>query len=350
MNSNIEINGRIIGPTSYPYIIAELSANHNGSIDQAFSIMEAAKKAGADAIKIQTYTADTMTIDHDGEDFQLTEGPWAGKGLYELYEWAHTPWEWHEALFEKGKQLGITVFSTPFDKTSVDFLESFNPPAYKIASFELVDTPLIEYAASKGKPLIMSTGMASRDEIMEAVLAAHRGGCKELCLLHCTSGYPTPPAEADIRTIQSLKERFGSVTGLSDHTLGTAVSVAAVALGANVIEKHFILSRDDGGPDAHFSLEPDELRQLVQDSRIAWEALGKVRDTQRKSENTQKPVRRSLYVVKDIKAGEVFTETNVRSIRPGYGLAPRYLPILLGCKATMDIPRGTALCLEHFSI
>lgn len=343
MKPKIAIAGRAIGPEHRPYVIAELSANHNGSIDKAFEIMQAAKDAGADAVKLQTYRADTITINHNGPEFLLREGAWAGMSLYQLYEEAHLPWEWHEALFEKGKELGVTVFSSPFDFTAVDFLEQFDPPAYKIASFELVDLPLIEYVASTGKPMIMSTGMAARDEVSEAVLAARRGGCKELSLLHCTSGYPTPHSEADLLSLPELARCFPGVVGLSDHTMGTTVAVAAVALGASVVEKHVTMRRSDGGPDSSFSLEPDELQTLVKDVGIAWEALGTVRKSQQDSEKTQSGLRRSIYAVQDIKGGEVLTQRNVRSIRPGNGLPPRELPVVIGCRASQDISRGTPL-------
>jgi len=343
MGAQFQIANQPIGNDYAPYVIAELSANHQGSIERAFSLLEAAKSAGADAVKLQTYTADTMTIDHDGADFQLTEGLWSGRGLYELYAWAHTPWEWHEDLFKRGQELGITVFSTPYDKSAVDFLEQFNPPAYKISSFELVDISLIEYVASTGKPMIISTGMANKDEIMEAVLVARKGGCKDLCLLHCTSGYPTPVAEMDLRTIGELGQAFDVVPGLSDHTRGTTVPIVAVALGACVLEKHLTLRRSDGGPDAAFSLEPAELEQVVQNIGIAYKAIGEIRKAPKPSESPQRSLRRSLYAVADIDAGEQFTEYNVRSIRPGFGLPPRELPAILGRTALTDIPRGTAI-------
>ncbi|MBK1725448.1 pseudaminic acid synthase [Halorhodospira neutriphila] len=343
---HFELEGRPIGSGHPPYIIAELSANHNGSLEQALAIIDAIAETGADAVKLQTYTADTMTLDSDRPDFQLTEGPWAGRSLYELYEWAHTPWEWHEALFQRGRERGLTVFSSPFDATAVDFLEDFEPAAYKIASFELVDLPLIEYAASKGRPLIMSTGMATRTEVMEAVATARRAGCEEICLLHCTSGYPTPPEEADLRTLPVLGERYGVVPGLSDHTLEMAVPVAATALGACVIEKHVTMRRADGGPDAAFSLEPEELRDLVEQTRTAWQALGCVREGPRESEATQRPLRRSLYVAKDMKAGEVFTSENVKSVRPGYGLEPKYYEALLGAYAIANIDFGSPVKIQ----
>ncbi|MBT5399195.1 pseudaminic acid synthase [bacterium] len=337
------INGRSIGSGFPPYVIAEISANHNGNLDNALSIMELAKKAGVDAIKIQTYTADTITINSNNPDFVLTEGLWAGENLYGLYNWAHTPWDWHKYIFEKGEELGITVFSSPFDPTAVDFLEQFNPPAYKVASFELVDIPLIEYIASKGRPMIMSTGMAEWNEIMEAVSAAYRGGCKDLCLLHCTSGYPTPIDESDLKTIPELFKRFDTVVGISDHSLGNIVPITAVALGACIIEKHVTLSRSIDGPDSSFSLEPDELKDLVESVKSAWDSLGRIRIDRPDSEKPQKMMRRSIYSVSDIKKGERITEKNVRSIRPGYGLPPRDLPGIIGHTARVDIPYGTAL-------
>ncbi len=342
-NTEIRIGDRLIGPDHPPYIIGELSANHNGSLEGALAIIDAIAEAGADAVKLQTYTADTMTLDSDREDFKLRDGPWAGHTLYELYQWAHTPWEWHEALFQRGRERGLHVFSSPFDRTAVDFLEPFDPPVYKIASFEIVDIPLIEYVASKGRPMIMSTGMATRVEVMEAVAAARRAGCEDLCLLHCTSGYPTPAEEADLRTLPHLAERYGVVPGLSDHTLERAVPAAAVALGACVIEKHVTLRRADGGPDSGFSLEPDELRDSVRDSRTAWQALGSVREEPRKSEATQRPLRRSLYIAQYMEAGSVLTRDNLRAVRPGYGLAPRHYQALLGKRVNTDVVAGSPM-------
>jgi len=341
--SIVSIASRKIGPGHSPYVIAELSGNHNGDINRAFEIMAAAQQAGADAVKLQTYTADTITIDHDGPGFTIEGGLWGGKKLYQLYQEAFTPWEWHKALFKKGQELGITVFSTPFDATAVDFLEELEAPAYKIASFEMVDLALIEKVAATGKPLIISTGMANADEIEEAVGAARQGGCEELILLHCVSGYPTPSEEANLRVIPVLSDRYGVPIGLSDHTQGVITAVTSVGLGATVIEKHVTLRRSDGGPDAAFSLEPHELELLCRDVKIAWASLGRADFTQTLSEQQSLIFRRSLYVVRDMEAGEFFTAENVRSIRPGYGMAPKYLSKIIGRRAVSRIERGTPL-------
>ncbi len=344
--SPVTIAGRAIGPGHPPYVIAELSGNHNGDIDRAFAIMAAAAEAGADAVKLQTYTADTITIDHDGPGFTISGGLWSGRTLHDLYREAHTPWDWHPRLFERARELGMAIFSTPFDPTAIDFLESLAAPAYKVASFEVVDTPLVRRIAATGKPMILSTGMADLDEIEAAVAAARDGGCRELIVLHCTSGYPTPPSESNLLTLPDLARRFDVVAGLSDHTPGIAVPIAAIALGAAVIEKHVTLARADGGPDAAFSLEPDELKALVAGCRIAWEALGAIDYARTESEKGNAQFRRSLYVVADIAAGETFDERNVRSIRPGYGLAPSRLDEVLGRCATCAIARGTPLSDE----
>lgn len=342
----IIIDGRKIGPDYPPYIIAELSANHNGDIDRAFAIMEEAKKAGADAIKLQTYTADTITLECDSEEFQIHGGLWDGKNLYQLYQEAQMPWEWHQPLFEKAKELGITIFSSPFDFTAVDLLEELNAPAYKIASFELVDLPLIKRVAQTGKPMIMSTGMANEEEIAEAIATAQANGCQELVVLHCVSGYPAPADQYNLRTIADMSARFNVLAGLSDHTIDNATAVAAVALGACLIEKHVTMDRNGGGPDDSFSLEPHELAALCKDAKTAWAALGKVNYERTEAEKGNVKFRRSLYVVQDIKAGEEFTTENVRSIRPGFGLAPKYLEQVIGQTAKVDIKRGSPLSFE----
>jgi N-acetylneuraminate synthase len=339
----IAIAGREIGADRPPYVIAEMSANHNGSLERALKILEAAKASGADALKLQTYRADTITIDHDAPEFMLHEGLWAGRRLYELYESAAMPWEWHEPLFQRGRELGIAVFSSPFDPSAVDLLQKLDAPAFKVASLEMADLPLIRRMAATGKPLIMSTGASEIGEIAEAVAAARGAGCKQLVLLQCTSGYPTPPADSNLRTIPHLAQAFDCLVGLSDHTIGTAVPVAAVAMGACVIEKHFTLARADGGVDSAFSLEPADLKRLTEDCRIAWEALGQVKYAVAASENAIRPLRRSLYVVQDVAAGEAFTEQNVRSIRPGLGLAPKHLPDVIGQAASRALKRGTPL-------
>lgn len=341
------IDNRPIGPGNSPYVIAEMSANHNQDIDKAFRIIAQAKQAGADAVKLQTYRADTITLESDLPDFQITDGLWAGRSLYELYEWASTPWEWHEALFAYGKQLGITIFSTPFDNSAVDLLEDLNAPAYKIASFEAVDLALIEYVARTGKPMIISTGMADAEEIEEAVAAARAGGCDQLALLHCVSGYPAPAADYNLLTIPDMIKRYNLVTGLSDHTLDNATAVASIALGASIVEKHVTLDRDDGGPDDAFSLEPEELKALCRDVKTAWEALGGVDYGFKSSERGNIKFRRSLYFVKDMKAGEIIDADAVRSVRPGFGLSPKHLSSLLGRKLKSDVARGVAVSWEH---
>lgn len=343
---NIAINGREIGPNNPPYIIAELSANHNGNIERAFETIKAAHEHGAHAIKIQTYTADTMTIDCDKEEFMIRGGLWDGYKLYDLYKWAETPFEWHKAIFDYAASIGITIFSTPFDETAVDLLESLNVPAYKIASFEATDLPLIRYVASKGKPMIMSTGMCSEDEIAEAVDAARSAGCKDLVLLHCISSYPAPIDQANLRQMPNLAARFGSLPGLSDHTLGTTVAVAAVALGACVIEKHFTLSRQDKGPDSEFSIEPEELKRLCQDTLDAWSALGRAGFERQQAEESSKRFRRSIYFVRDVKAGQKITTADIRRIRPGYGLPPKHFDELLDRTVRENVTRGTAVQWE----
>ena len=342
----IHIAGRPIGPDHPPYVIAEMSGNHNGDIGRALALIDAAHAAGADAVKLQTYTADTITLDHDGPGFTVEGGLWHGRRLHDLYQEAHTPWDWHPRLFQRARDLGITAFSSPFDPTAVAFLQSLNVPAYKVASFELVDTPLIGMMAATGRPLIMSTGLASPADIAEAVAAARAAGGSEIVLLHCTSGYPTPPSQMHLRTLQHLGAAHGTLVGLSDHSMGTAVSVAAVALGACVIEKHFTLARADGGPDAAFSLEPDELARLTADCRSAWEALGSVHYAEVEAEAASRDHRRSLYVVADVAGGEALTAANVRSIRPGFGLPPKHLGEVLGRPAARDLKRGEPLAWD----
>lgn len=343
---SINIDGRSIGFGSTPYIIAELSANHNGNINNAKKIIEVAKKSGADAIKLQTYRPDTITLDSDLPDFQIKEGLWKGRTLYELYEWAHTPWEWHPQLFEYASNLGITIFSSPFDTTAVDFLENLNAPAYKIASFEAVDLSLIKYVASTRKPMIISTGMADASEIDEAIEAAREGGCKELAVLHCVSGYPAPASDYNLRTIIDMIERYGLVTGLSDHTIDNTTAIASVALGASIIEKHVTLDRSGGGPDDSFSLEPEDLAALCRDTRAAWQALGKVDYGRKSSELGNVQFRRSLYFVKNLKAGDIIAEDAVRSVRPGYGLPPKMLKAVIGKRIICDIEVNTPVELR----
>ncbi|WP_233880372.1 pseudaminic acid synthase [Paraburkholderia flagellata] len=339
----VEIDGRTIGADCPPYIVAELSANHNGSLDTAFAIVEAAKHAGADAVKLQSYRPDTITIDSDRPEFQIQGGLWHGKSLYELYQWAHMPWEWHKPLFDRALSLGITIFSSPFDRTAVDLLEDLNAPAYKIASFEAVDLPLIRYAASTRKPMIISTGMADESEIGEAIAAARDAGCTQLVVLHCVSAYPAPAEEYNLRTIADLADRFGVVGGLSDHTLDNTTAIASIGCGAALIEKHVTLDRSAGGPDDSFSLEPRDLESLVRNARTAWAALGRVSYERKESEKGNVQFRRSLYAVRPIRKGELFTLENVRSIRPGLGLAPKYLDAILGKASNVDLDAGTPI-------
>lgn len=347
MSSELSISGRKIGPAHAPYVIAEMSANHNGDLQAALRIIEEAKKAGADALKMQTYRPDTITLKSELPDFQITDGLWAGRTLYDLYEWAHTPWDWHKPLFAHAREVGITIFSSPFDTTAIDLLEDLNAPAYKIASFEAVDLPLIKYAASTGKPMIISTGLADAEEIAEAIAAAREGGCTELAILHCVSGYPAPAADYNLRTIPDMMDRFGVVTGLSDHTLDNTTAIASVALGASIIEKHFTLNRNGGGPDDSFSLEPAEMAALCTGARTAWEALGAVDYGRKSSEQGNVKFRRSLYFVKDMKAGEVITADAVRSVRPGFGLAPKYLEKIIGRILVHDANKTTPVSWKH---
>jgi len=337
------IAGRAIGPDHPPFVICELSGNHNGSLERALLMLDAAAATGADAIKLQTYTADTITLDDDGPDFLIEGGLWAGRRLHELYAEAHTPYAWHAALFARARELGVILFSTPFDETAVELLEGLDAPAYKIASFEAVDLPLIRRVARAGKPMIISTGLASLDEMAEALAAAREGGCQDVALLHCVSSYPAPVEEANVRSVPDLARRFDVVTGLSDHTPGSAASVAAVALGACIIEKHFTLARSDGGPDAAFSLEPAEFKALVSDCHAAWAALGSPNYSTLGSEAAAAGHRRSLYVVADVAGGEAITAANVRSIRPGHGLAPKHLPEVIGRRAARALKRGERL-------
>ena len=341
MNKSITINGRSVGTEYLPYVIAEMSANHNGDIANAYKIIDMAKATGADAIKMQTYTADTLTIDSDLPDFQLTEGLWAGRTLYQLYQEAFTPWDWHKPLFEYARKIGMTMFSSPFDTTAVDLLEELNSPAYKIASFEAIDLPLIKYVASTGKPMIISTGMADADEIQEAIDAARDGGCKELAILHCVSGYPAPSEDYNLRTLLDMQQRYGLVTGLSDHTLDNTTAITSVALGASIIEKHVTLDRNGGGPDDSFSLESAELEALCSGAKTAWQALGKIDYGRKSSELENVKFRRSLYFIKEMKTGDVITSDAVRSIRPGYGLAPKHLEAIIGKRITHDVNLGT---------
>lgn len=320
MKPFITIDGRKIGPDFPPYIIAELSANHNGDINRAFEIMEVAKSSGADAIKLQTYTHDTITMDCDTEEFMIRGGLWDGQSLYQLYRNAHMPWEWHKPLFERAKKLGITIFSSPFDFTAVELLEGLDAPAYKIASFEIIDLPLIARVAKTGKPMIISTGMANKEEIHEAINTARNNGCKEIVVLQCVSGYPAPSEQYNLKTIPDIAKSFDVLSGLSDHTIDNATAVASVALGACLIEKHVTMDRNGGGADDSFSLEPLELAQLCKDTKTAWSALGQVNYERTEAEKGNVKFRRSLYIVQDIQKGELFTADNVRSIRPGYGL------------------------------
>jgi N-acetylneuraminate synthase len=344
----ITIAGKNIGQDHPPFVIAEMSGNHNHSLERALEIVESAARSGAHALKIQTYTPDTMTVDIDEREFHISDPDslWAGASLYDLYKLAQTPWEWHRPIFDRARQLGLVVFSTPFDATAVDFLEDLGTPCYKIASFENTDLPLIRRVASTGKPLIISTGMATLAELDETVRAAREAGCKDLILLKCTSTYPSTPENTNIRTLPHLREWAGCEVGLSDHTMGTGVSVAAVALGATVIEKHFTLCRADGGVDSAFSMEPAELSQLVTETENAWRSLGRISYGPTANEVKSLRYRRSLYVVQDIKAGDRLTAGNTRAIRPGLGLPPKFLEMALGKTVNRDVKRGTPLGWE----
>lgn len=341
MNAHINIDGRKIGTDYAPYIIAEMSANHNGNIENAFKIIEQAKRCGADAVKLQTYTADTITLNSRTPEFMIRGTLWDGQSLHELYQKAHMPWDWHKPLFDFAREQGITIFSSPFDFSAVDLLESLNAPAYKIASFEMVDLPLIRYVAQTGKPMIISTGMADADEIAEAVATAKSAGCRELVVLHCVSGYPAPAADYNLRTLPDMAARFDTLVGLSDHTLDNTTAVASVVLGACVIEKHFTLDRNGGGADDSFSLEPDGLQALCRDSKTAWQALGRVHYGLKSSEQGNVQFRRSLYFVKDMQKGDTIDETCIRSVRPGFGIAPKHFDELIGKRLTRNVQVNT---------
>jgi N-acetylneuraminate synthase len=342
----MKIAGRPIGPGHAPYVICELSANHNGSLDQALRLIDAAAATGTDAIKIQTYRPDTITLDAATEDFMIRGGLWDGRRLYDLYAEAQTPWDWHAELFDRARARGVTMFSSPFDNTAVDLLEDLNAPAYKVASFECVDLPLIRYIAATGKPMIISTGMADAEEIAEAVDAARDGGCRDLALLHCVSGYPAPASDYNLATIPDMMTRFGVPVGLSDHTLDNTTAIASVALGASIIEKHFTLDRSGGGPDDSFSLEPAEFAALCAAARTAWEAVGQVDYGRKSSEQGNVKFRRSLYFVRDLKAGDVVGPDDVRSVRPGYGAAPKHLDRVLGKRVKSDVAAATPVKLD----
>jgi N-acetylneuraminate synthase len=345
MDNSIKIGERFVGKHQAPFIIAEMSGNHNQSLDRALEIVEAAAKTGAHALKIQTYTPDTMTLDLDEREFHISDpnSLWAGTSLYKLYGEAYTPWEWHKPIFDRARELNIIPFSTPFDATAVDFLEDLDVPCYKIASFENTDLPLIRRVAATGKPLIISTGMATVAELDETVRAAHDAGCKDLILLKCTSTYPATAENTNILTIPHLRELFGCEVGLSDHTMGVGVSLASVALGATVIEKHFTLNRADGGVDSSFSMEPAEMTQLVMEAERAWQAMGQVTYGPTKAEQSSLIFRRSLYVVKDMQPGDRLNDENLRAIRPGYGLGPKYMELVLGKRVNTAVRKGTPL-------
>lgn len=346
MSSSIEINGRSIGPDFPPYIIAELSANHNGRIENALKIIEVAKEAGADAVKLQTYRADSITLDSDDEAFRIRGGLWDGKSLFQLYKEAQMPWEWHDVLFEHARKVGITIFSSPFDHSAVDLLAALNAPAYKIASFEAVDIPLIRYAAKQGKPLIISTGMADSSEIEEALSAARGAGAQEIVLLHCVSGYPAPAEDYNLRTITDMAARYDVIVGLSDHTLDIATAIASVALGASVIEKHVTLDRNGGGADDSFSLEPHELKQLCDGCKTAWSSLGSVDYERKPSEKGNVKFRRSLYFVRALDRGQIITADDIRSVRPGFGAAPKYYDFVIGKRVSVSVSRNTPVDLS----
>jgi N-acetylneuraminate synthase len=344
----MKINNTSIGENYPPYIVAEMSANHNGNIESAFDIIRKAKENGANAVKIQTYRPDTITIKSNKDDFMIKNGLWKGKSLYDLYKWAHTPWEWHKDLYDFANKVDITIFSSPFDKTAVDLLEDLNTPAYKIASFEIIDIPLIRYVASTKKPMIISTGMANIAEINEAVEAAKESGCSQLALLHCVSGYPAPASDYNLRTVSDIINRFKLTTGISDHTLNNVTAITSIALGVSIIEKHFTLDRGAGGPDDIFSIEPNELKELCNNAYTAWTSLGDINYSRKDSELENLKFRRSLYFIKDLKKGEVISEENTKSIRPGYGLKPKFFDKIYGKPVNCDISRGTPVKKEFF--
>ena len=344
----MKIADRRIGPDQPPYVIAELSANHNGSFEKAIEMIDAAHATGADAIKIQTYTPDTITLDSTADDFLIKGGLWDGRTLYDLYAEAHTPWDWHAPMFAHARALGITMFSSPFDPTAVDLLEDLGAPAYKVASFEAIDLPLIRYIASTGKPMIISTGMADETEIGHAVQAAKDGGCRELAILHCVSGYPAPAADYNLRTIADMVQRFDLVTGLSDHTLDNTTAITSIAMGASIIEKHFTLDRTGGGPDDSFSLEPAEFTALCTGAKTAWAALGRVDYGRKSSEISNVKFRRSLYYVEDIEAGAEIPASAVRSVRPGYGVSPAMLDDVIGRRLRVTVRAKTPVRPEDF--
>ena len=344
----MNIDGRQIGPDHEPYVIAEVSANHNGKIETAMELIEVAKACGASAVKLQTYTPDTITLNCDSDDFKIKDGLWAGRNLYDLYQEAHMPWEWHKPLFTHARRLGITIFSSPFDRTAVDLLEDLGAPAYKIASFEAIDHDLISYAASTGKPIIISTGMADEAEINEAIEVARVGGCNQLAILQCVSGYPAPHADYNLRTIKDMIDRFGCITGLSDHTIDNVTAITSIGVGASIIEKHFTLDRQGGGPDDSFSLEPNELASLCKDVKAAWQSLGEVDYGRKSSELGNVKFRRSLYFIKDMKVGDMVTANCIKSVRPGYGLKPKHFNQLIGKKVVINVDRNTAVKWDYF--
>ena len=346
----MKINDRNIGNDYPPYIIAEMSANHNGDIEKAKKIILSAYQVGADAVKIQTYRPDTITLNVTSDEFMIDDGGlWHGRSLFDLYKEAHMPWDWHKPLFDYAKDIGITIFSSPFDKTAVDLLEDLNTPAYKIASFEIIDLPLIDYVASTKKPMIISTGMANRDEISEAIEAAYKGGCNNIALLHCVSSYPANSSDYNLKTMVDIESRFKVKVGISDHTIENTTAVASVALGGCIIEKHFTLDRSGGGPDDSFSIEPNELKALCRDSKIAWEAIGKADYSVKEVEISNIKFRRSLYFIKGIKKGTKIQETDIASVRPGYGISPKNFYSIVGKKVTKDVLKNTAVNFSDIS-